>query len=493
MRDSWEIRFEWIQMVLQWVSLTIGVGLTLLQFGIDPSTVAASLAVTGYTIAVQFIPPQSRRSALVGGLLALLGVVTSLFAIAITGGLDSSFLLYLAVPIFFASAFHGTVLGVLTTFAAIIGLVAVATTSDAASLSTTLPLMVVFYALIGITFSQARRILIEEPREGSGAAQFQRLTSAHQMLADLASLSSAAELNPIAIGRAALRDLAVTVPYASGSIVIADDTEEITVATRGQPGPVDDASEFVIESSGEELGTLRLWPLTGQSLAPHKAAIDRTIGTVALAFANVLLLQSIAHRAVREERMRLARELHDDIGPSLVSVGLGLDLTMHSGAIDDESRRHLASMREAVGDLVEEIRTTATRLRSADSASLVEHAQSLAADAPADGPSFIVDIDEVVPPRQREAGELAAIMTEAVRNAVDHADASVIRIEGFVRGDRGEFCVSDNGIGIDRNVKADQRYGLIGMQERAERIGARLSIESSISGGTMVTVSWGSR
>ena len=52
--------------------------MTLLQFGIDPSTVAASLAVTGYTIALQFIPPRSRNSALVGGLLALLGMARAL-------------------------------------------------------------------------------------------------------------------------------------------------------------------------------------------------------------------------------------------------------------------------------------------------------------------------------------------------------------------------------------------------------------------------------
>ena len=478
--------------MLQWVSLTIGVALTLLRFGIDPSTMAAIAAVTGYTIAMQFIPLRSKDNTLVGGLLALLGVVTSLFAIALTGGLDSAFLIYLMVPIFFASAFHGTILGVLTTFAAIIGLVAVATTSGADATSAILPLMVVLYALIGITFSQAHRILIEEPRQEPGVIQFQRLESAHRLLADLARLGSEAELNPITIGRAALRDLAVEVPYSSGSIAIIDDNEEIIVATRGQPGPADKATLFPILMDHDRVGSLYLWPMDGDSLDPHDNSFDQSIQTVALSFANVLLLQSIAHRAVREERVRLARELHDDIGPSLVSVGLGLDLALHTGDIDDDSRRHVESMRETVGNLVEEVRDTVTHLRSGDTSSLLEHARSLAADTPAEGPSFVVDIDEIETPRPREAGELAAIMTEAVRNAVVHAEARTIRIVGFVRRDRGEFSVADDGRGINPDLEVSQRYGVLGMQERAETIGAHLSIESIKGKGTRVTTRWGS-
>ena len=109
--------------------------------------------------------------------------------------------LYLAVPVFFAAAFHGTVLGALTTLAAIIGLVAVATTGGAESIPTTLPLMAVFYALIGITFSQARRVFIEEPEERTTTAHYRRLESAHALLADLASLAGSAELNPVTIGQ----------------------------------------------------------------------------------------------------------------------------------------------------------------------------------------------------------------------------------------------------------------------------------------------------
>ena len=493
MQDSWENRFERIQIVLQWVSLAVGVGLTLVQLGIQPSTMAASAAVTAYTIAMQFIPRRSKDTKLVGGLLSLLGVVTSLFAIALTGGLDSAFLVYLIVPIFFASAFHGTVLGVLTTFAAIIGLVAVATTSIADSTSATLPLLVVLYALVGITFSQAHRILIEEPRQEPGAAQYHRLESAHRLLADLSRLAGEAELNPITIGRAALRDLAVNTPFSSGSIAIIDESDEIVVATRGQPGSEDTAVLWPIVTNHDRVGSLYLWPMGDDSLGLYRGNIEQSMQSVALAFANVLLLQSIAYRAVREERIRLARELHDDIGPSLVSVGLGLDLALHTGDIDQESRNRLQSMRETVGELVEEVRDTVTHLRSENSQSLLQHARSLASDTPADGPSFIVDIDEIEVPRPREASEIAAIMTEAVRNAVEHADAHTIRIEGFIDRDRGEFSVSDDGHGINHNLESSQRYGVVGMQERAETIGAHFSIESAKGSGTKILMRWGPR
>ena len=148
-------------------------------------------------------------------------------------------------------------------------------------------------------------------------------------------------------------------------------------------------------------------------------------------------------------------------------------------------------MRETVTELVEEVRSTVTHLRSEEGSSLLDHAYSLAADTPATGPSFVIDLDEIEPLRPREAVELAAIMTEAVRNAVEHAEAAVIRIEGLVHRDRGEFCVRDNGNGIDPDLDVSRRYGVLGMQERATKIGASLSIESSKGNGTTVITKWG--
>ena len=351
--------------------------------------------------------------------------------------------------------------------------------------------MIAFYALIGLTFTQAHRILIEEPRHISGGAQFERLEAAHRLLGDLTGLASTAELNPVTIGRSALRDLAVVVPFASGQISIIDDGEEITVGTRGQPGPAAQATLFDIDLNRRHLGVLRLWLQPGDSSDSHRNTVEQAMRSVALAFDNVLLLQSIAHRAVREERVRVARELHDDIGPSLVSVGLGIDVAMHHGDIDPDTRRQLEITRETVGDLVDEIRTTVAHLRSTDATSLLDHAYAIAEDSPADGPSVVVDIHEMEVPVGLEAEHLAAIMTEAVRNAVEHSEAKVIRIRGTVGKDQGDLRISDDGRGIDPGLPVTNRYGLIGMQERADEIGARLSIDSGPRSGTIVTVVWG--
>jgi signal transduction histidine kinase len=490
-RDSWEIRFEWIQTTLVWIALVVGVGLSILESGVSAATVAASVAATAYSVGMQAIPQRRKQLPTVATLLAFLGVATSLFAIGLTGAVESPYLLYMTVPIFFASAFHGMRLGGVTTLAAIVGLVAVAATSNQDLLSPPLPAMVAFYALLGITFGQAHRILIEEPRSGSDSAQYGRLVAAHQLLSELAELASSAELNPITIGRSALRDLAVTVPYAAGTIAIFDQSDQIVVAARGQPPPDGQSVDYDIERDGEEIGVLRLWPIPGASIDVHSVELQRSLRVVGLAFDNVLLLQSIAHRAVQEERIRLARDLHDEIGPSLVSIGLGLDVLIQQEGIDPATKKGVIDMRATITELVDQVRTTVADLRPAEIVSLVENAEMVAADLPADGPSLVISIEETEPPDSFVRTQVVAIMTEAVRNAVEHSGASLVTVEGVSDGAQGWLRVTDNGRGFARRSQRTHRYGLVGMQERADDIGAVFEVKSSLTTGTSVQVRWG--
>ena len=115
---------------------------------------------------------------------------------------------------------------------------------------------------------------------------------------------------------------------------------------------------------------------------PQHQSIEAVLQPATLAFSNVLLLQQIARTAIREERTRLARELHDDIGPSLASLGLSLDMAILQHPDVPELTGHLAGLRSSVTDLVEEVRDTVAGLREAEPISLHEEAVKLCAEDP---------------------------------------------------------------------------------------------------------------
>jgi signal transduction histidine kinase len=243
-----------------------------------------------------------------------------------------------------------------------------------------------------------------------------------------------------------------------------------------------------LKAGGKETG----WVMLASQQPLTKAEfneLEESLRPLALAFSNVLLLQDIAGKAISEERTRIARDLHDDLGPSLASLGLGLDLAMvqnqPAGPLGDQ----LSQLRRSVSYLVDDIRRTVADLRSEPEPSLMNSLQQNAS-ARLGGPEVIVSIDERRPPRPSVAQELAAITSEAIRNATNHADASKIVVGGVVDFDRGWLTVHDDGGGFDETSVGQGHYGIIGMRERAEKIGALLKIDGG-NGGTTVSIEWG--
>jgi signal transduction histidine kinase len=86
------------------------------------------------------------------------------------------------------------------------------------------------------------------------------------------------------------------------------------------------------------------------------------------------------------------------------------------------------------------------------------------------------------------------VTEEAVRNAVTHAAAQRIDVRGMIAADSMEIEVRDDGRGLDRHALERARKaghaGLIAMRQRAEAIGARLSLRSEIGAGVSVIVAW---
>ncbi len=174
-----------------------------------------------------------------------------------------------------------------------------------------------------------------------------------------------------------------------------------------------------------------------------------------------------------------------------MSIGLGLDVLIQDDGIEENTRKRAVTMRVTISELVDQVRTTVADLRPAEVPSLIENAEMVAADSPADGPSIVISIDEIAPPDTFVGTQVVAIMTEAVRNAVDHSGGSIVTIEGKSEETHGWLRITDNGRGISRRAPRTHHYGLVGMQERADEIGATFEIDSSRSKGTTVEVRWG--
>jgi signal transduction histidine kinase len=492
--DPWEQRLDWVLSAVLWASLTLSVIVSAVGRGASATVAASALLASAWVVVMQALPRRLRNSETWGEPLAVLGIIVSLIAVALTGGSESAYVIFLAGPPLFAASFLGMRIGLETGALSIAGLFVIARALEQPLLDESTIQPAFLYALIVIAFTQVRRILIETS-ERSAALQaatdrVERIRSAHTLLTSLSELANTQELNPMTIGSVALRDLARSVPYAASRIyLVRDDGEGVLVANEGD-APDSPSVTYPIEMRGATLGRIELWPNPGEQLDEYMPAIQPIVRQVGLAFDNVALLQRIAHRTVHEERVRLARELHDNIGPALASLGLRLDMLIHGNHQDAELVRHLEGTRAAVTALVEEVRTTVSDLRHDNVASIVEQAYEVAAEAVGSGPEISVAIQEHRPPRPAVAVELRAILAEAVRNAVEHSHASALRIEGEVDRDRGRISVIDNGRGFDPTALPKGHYGLVGMQERAEEMGGKLTVDSTSGRGSRVTIAW---
>ena len=241
--------------------------------------------------------------------------------------------------------------------------------------------------------------------------------------------------------------------------------------------------------------------LLGHPLAPRSAVAVLALPViVALALAvirdrlfQVDLLVTSRRRIVaarEEERMRLRRDLHDGLGPTLAALGLKVDRARAEVTTDpDAVGPTLDEIRADLRGAIAQIRTLSRELRppGLDALGLVDALrQQLASIGGPDGP--VVEIDGtdigVLPP----AIEVAAyrIVIEAVTNTVRHADARRCRVELARDRDALVVRVIDDGRGIGTGPVG---VGTRAMYERATEVGGELLVVASPSGGTIVSAS----
>jgi len=206
--------------------------------------------------------------------------------------------------------------------------------------------------------------------------------------------------------------------------------------------------------------------------------------------ASALLFDDVRRLATVDERMRLAREIHDGIAQDMASVGYLLDDIARDAAPDVADR--LAGLRQHLGGLVSELRLSIFDLRAGVDET-VGLARTLGDYVTRVGQQagLVVHVTTDESPHRLPVAtevELLRIVQEAVTNVRKHAGATNLWLAVSVDPPRAVVTVKDDGHGLGR--RRPESMGITGMKERARRIGAGLSVRNRNDGvrGTMVEV-----
>ena len=205
--------------------------------------------------------------------------------------------------------------------------------------------------------------------------------------------------------------------------------------------------------------------------------------------ASALLFEDVRRLATVDERMRLAREIHDGIAQDMASVGYLLDDITRDAPPDLAER--LFGVRQHLGGLVGELRLSIFDLRAGvdetlglartlgDYVTRVGQQAGLTVHVTTDDPPHRLPVATEV--------ELLRIVQEAVTNVRRHAKAKNLWLTVSVDPPRAHVTVKDDGHGLGR--RRPESMGITGMKERARRIGAGLSVQNRSDGrGTIVEV-----
>ena len=207
------------------------------------------------------------------------------------------------------------------------------------------------------------------------------------------------------------------------------------------------------------------------------------------------MLEQFAARTVEAqeiERRHLAGEIHDGISQPLISLWYHLQAA-EAFATDPAVVAHeLSKAKDLTSASLDEARRAIARLRPSvlDDLGLGPSLESLARTVV--GPEVEVDIAPSSLPSHVEVA-LYRIAQEALQNVMKHAGASRVTLRLSSAHGRVQLVVEDDGRGFrptqtTRNRNGDPAYGLVGMRERAELIGARLQVTSTPGTGTRVLV-----
>jgi two-component system, NarL family, nitrate/nitrite sensor histidine kinase NarX len=253
---------------------------------------------------------------------------------------------------------------------------------------------------------------------------------------------------------------------------------------------------WYLQENGEKYGILFALQPTGLTLTDEQESL--IMGLIEQMTTAMKLERKIEQQKqylLMKERSAMARELHDSIAQSLSCLKIHLScLQMQSDLTSQSSIDLLATMRKEINLTYSQLREliTSFRLRLNPTgfyASLIELIEEFNQKL-----QFNIQFEYQLPLNiinSKYAFHLLQIIREGLNNIYKHAKATQVAVNLKMNDDQiVSVCIEDNGIGLQNNIKQDNRYGLIIMRDRVEILNGNLSINSKPHVGTQIMVAF---
>jgi signal transduction histidine kinase len=206
------------------------------------------------------------------------------------------------------------------------------------------------------------------------------------------------------------------------------------------------------------------------------------------------LRHSEQERTLERERLRIARDLHDQLGSNLTTITLLSEVARRDLSAPDKAVNHLANImgtaRELTRALDEIVWAVNPRKDRLDQLASYFSAYAEEFLRPTDL-RYRIDFPEELPDRiipSEVRHHLFLVLKEALTNVVKHAAASEIRIRLKTAQAGLELTIEDDGRGFDQAAPDTGRNGLRNNRRRVEEIGGACDIASQVSEGTRIRV-----
>ncbi|WP_414439321.1 PAS domain S-box protein [Burkholderia sp. 22PA0106] len=213
-------------------------------------------------------------------------------------------------------------------------------------------------------------------------------------------------------------------------------------------------------------------------------------------------LSANLQRVREEEKTRIARELHDDLGQQLTALKMDLSAVEHRLLRNSSPEAHesvdepLREMRRLIDATVASVRRIAADLRPVmlDDLGLVPAIEWLVNDFTH---RYGIDVERRIEPGDLEFSNASAtalfrIVQEALTNVARHADATRVELALTVDEHQCVLRIADDGVGAThtdvRRAPDDKSFGLLGIRERAHMLGGAVRIETARDQGYALTI-----